>query len=108
MKIAGHDVSKYVHSDGTSGTDYFWNETLLGKMFPFSPLGYVNPNNLSQQSATFVHGYLGIYGKDIKFPSDGDGPLRLVYASSSFVEEKSGPMIGVFIYEVNKEYEPVS
>jgi len=108
MKIAGHDISKYVHSDGTSGTDYFWNETLLGKMFPFSPLGYVNPNNLSQQSATFVHGYLGIYGKDIKFPSDGDGPLRLVYASSSFVEEKPGPMIGVFIYEVNKEYESVS
>jgi len=108
MKIAGHDVSKYTHSDGISGTDYFWNETLLGKMFPFSPLGYVNPNNLSQQSATFVHGYLGIYGKDIKFPSDGNGPLRLVYASSSFVEEKSGPMIGVFIYEINKEYEPVS
>jgi len=108
MKIAGHDISKYVHSDGISGTDYFWNETLLGKMFPFSPLGYVNPNNLSQQSQTFVHGYLGIYSKDIKFPSDGDGPLRLVYASSSFVEEKSGPMIGVFIYEVNKEYEPVS
>jgi dolichyl-diphosphooligosaccharide--protein glycosyltransferase len=108
MKIAGHDVSKYVHSDGISGTDYFWNETLLGKMFPFSPLGYVNPNNISQQSPTFVPGYLGIYGKDIKFSSDGDGPLRLVYASSSFVEEKPGPMIGVFIYEVNKEYEPVS
>jgi len=108
MKIAGHDVSKYVHSDGISGTDYFWNETLLGKMFPFSPLGYVNANNISQQSPTFVHGYLGIYGKDIKFPSDGDGPLRLVYASSSYVEEKVGPMIGVFIYEINKEYKPVS
>ena len=108
MRIAGHDTSKYLHSDGVSGTDYFWNETLLGKMFPFSPLGYVNPNNISQQSPTFVPGTIGIYGKDIKFPSDGDGPLRLVYASSSFVEEKPGPMIGVFIYEVNKEYEPVS
>ena len=42
--------------DGISGTDYFWNETLLGKMFPFSPLGYVNPNNISQQSPTFVPG----------------------------------------------------
>ncbi len=108
MRIAGHDLSKYLHSDGISGTDYFWNETLLGKMFPFSPLGYVNPNNISQQSPTFVPGFLGIYGKDIKLPSDGDGPLRLVYASSSFVEEKSGPMIGVFIYEINKEYKPVS
>ena len=39
-----------------SGTDYFWNETLLGKMFPFTELGYVNPNNLNQQSETYVHG----------------------------------------------------
>ena len=108
MRIAGYDVSKYLHSDGTSGTDYFWNETLLGKMFPFSLLGYVNPNNSNQQSATYVPGYIGIYGKDIKFTSDGDGPLRLVYASSSFTEEKIGPVIGVFIYEVNKDYKPLS
>ena len=108
MKIARHDISKYVQSDGASGTDYFWNETLLGKMFPFSPLGYVNPNNFSQQSPTYVSGTVGVYGKDIKFSSDGDGPLRLVYASSGFVEEKPGPMIGVFIYEINKEYKPAS
>ncbi|MDF2421660.1 MAG: hypothetical protein OPY06_01460 [Nitrosopumilus sp.] len=108
MRIAGYDTSKYLHSDGTSGTDYFWNETLLGKMFPFSLLGYVNPNNLNQQSATYVPGYIGIYEKDIKFASDGAGPLRLVYASSSFTEEKVGPMIGVFIYEINKDYKPLS
>jgi dolichyl-diphosphooligosaccharide--protein glycosyltransferase len=108
MRIAGYDGSKYLHSDGSSGTDYFWNETLLGKMFPFSLLAYVNPNDFSQQSLTYVPGTIGIYGKDIKFPSDGDGPLRLVYASPSFVEEKTGPMLGVFIYEINKEYEPVS
>jgi len=108
MRIAGYDASKYLQSDGSSGTDYFWNETLLGKMFPFSLLAYVNPNDFSQQSPTYVPGTIGIYGKDIKFSSDGDGPLRLVYASSSFVEEKTGPMIGVFIYEINKEYKPVS
>jgi len=108
MRIAGYDVSKFLHSNGSDGTDYFNNETLLGKMFPFSPLGYVNPNDFSQQSPTYVPGTVGIYGKDIKFPSDGDGPLRLVYASQSFVEEKTGPMIGVFIYEINKEYKPAS
>jgi len=108
MRIAGYDESKFLHSNGSDATDYFWNETLLGKMFPFSPLGYVNPNNFSQQSPTYVPGTIGIYSKDIKFPSDGDGPLRLVYASSSFVEEKIGPMIGVFIYEINKEYKPAS
>jgi dolichyl-diphosphooligosaccharide--protein glycosyltransferase len=87
MKIAGYDHSKYLELDGISGTEYFWNETLLGKMFPFSLLGYVNPNNLNQQSPTFVPGMIAIYEKDIKFTSDGDGPLRLVYASSSFTEE---------------------
>ena len=106
MRIAGLDQTKYLHADGASGTDFFWNETLLGKMFPFSLLGYVNTNNLNQQSQTYVPGMIGIYEKDVKFTSDGDGPLRLVYASSSYTEEKIGPMIGVFIYEVNKEYKP--
>ena len=55
-----------------------------------------------------VPGTVGLYAKDIKYPSDGDGPLRLVYASPSFIEEKSGPMLGVFIYEVNKDYQPLS
>jgi len=108
MKIAGLDSSKYLHSDGISGTDYFWNETLLGKMFPFTPLGYVNPNNIQQQSEKYVPGYIAIYEKDIKFSIDDNGPLKLVYASSSFTEEKPGPMIGVFVYEVNKDYKPTS
>ncbi|MBC8515708.1 MAG: hypothetical protein H8D31_00485 [Nitrosopumilus sp.] len=107
MRIAGHDTAKYLHSDGSSGTDYFWNETLLAKMFPFSVAGYLNPNNPNQQSQTYVPGMLAIYQKDIKFTSDGNGPLRLVYASSSFTEEKIGPMLGVFIYEVNKDYKPI-
>jgi len=108
MRIAGLDESKYLHSDGASGTDYFWNETLLGKMFPFTPLGYVNPNNLNQQSETYVDGMIPIYEKNIKYTFDGNGPLKLVYTSPSYVEEKVGPMIGVFIYEVNKNYESVS
>ena len=106
MKIAGYDLSKYLEADGISGTDYFWNETLLGKMTPFSLLGYVNPNNLNQQSPTYVPGMIPVYEKNIKFPSDDNGPLKLVYSSSSFNEEKIGPMLGVFIYEVNKDYKP--
>jgi len=108
IRIAGYDTSQFLHSDGISSTDYFWNETLLGNMIPFKLLGYVNPNDISQQSSTFVPGMIGIYEKNISYPSDGDGPLKLVYASSSFTEEKVGPMIGVFIYEVNKDYKPIS
>ena len=108
IKIAGLDESKFLHSNRLDGTDYFNNETLLGQMFPFSPLIYVNPNKFSEQYVTYQHGTVGIYSKDIKFPSDGNGPLKLVYTSSGFVEEKTGPMLGIFIYEINKEYKPVS
>jgi len=107
MRIAGEPLQKYLHSDGLSGTDYFWNETLLGKMFPFTPLAYVNFQN-NQQSPTYQPGFTPVYTKDIKFPIDGDGPLRLVYASPSFDVEKGGQMIGVFVYEVNKDYVPLS
>ena len=103
MKIADEPLEKYIHSDGISGTNYFWNETLLGKMFPFSLLGYVNFNN-NQQSLAYNPGFTGVYIDDIKYPADGDGPLKLVYASSSFTEQKIGPLIGVFVYEVNHNY----
>jgi len=105
MRIAGVPLSKYLYSDGTSGTDYFWNETLLGKMFPFTPLAYVNFQN-NQQSPTYQPGFTPVYTKDIKFPIDRDGPLRLVYASPSFDVEKGGQVIGVFVYEINKDYVP--
>ena len=108
MRIAGLPESRFVHSDGLSGTDYFWNETLLGKMFPFSLLGYVNPNNLQQQSETYVPGMVGIYEKEIKFPEDDNGPLKFVYASPGYYDVGTGPKIGVFIYEINKEYSPNS
>jgi len=107
LKIAGEPLSKYLHSDGTSGTDYFWNETLLGKMIPFTPLVYVNLQT-NQQLAVYQPGFTPVYVKDIKFPIDGDGPLRLVYSSPSFDVEKGKQMIGVFVYEINKDYVPLN
>jgi dolichyl-diphosphooligosaccharide---protein glycosyltransferase len=107
MKIAGEPIPKYLHSDGTSGTDYFWNETLLGKMTPFTPLAYVNLQT-NQQSAVYQPGLTPVYVKDVKFPIDGDGPLRLVYSSPSFDVEKGGTLIGVFVYEINKDYVPLN
>ena len=91
IKIAGEPISKYLHSDGTSGTDYFWNETLLGKMIPFTPMVYLNLQT-NQQSSVYQPGFSPIYVKDVKFPIDEDGPLRLVYSSPSFDVEKGGQM----------------
>ena len=103
MRIAGEPVSKYVHGDGLSGTNYFWENTILGKMFPFTPIVYANFVT-DLQSETYQPGFTPIYIKDVKFPSDGNGPLRLAYSSTSFDRESPGPISGVFIYEINKDY----
>ena len=105
MRIAGLPVSTYVEPDGLTGTPYFWDNTLLGKIFPYSLVAYVNFNE-NLQSEIYQPGFSPVYEKDIKYPSDGNGPLRLVYSSPSFDREDSGPISGVFIYEVNKDYVP--
>ena len=105
IRIAGEPLSKYLFADGMSGTDLFWNDTILGKMFPFTPVAYVNfANNLQIES--YSPGYTPIYVKDVKYPSDSNGPLRLVYQSPSLNRESPGPISGVLIYEINKNYNP--
>ncbi|MFB5612440.1 MAG: hypothetical protein ACE5RL_03975, partial [Nitrosarchaeum sp.] len=107
IRIAEESETDYLFSDGISGTDFFWNDSLLGKMFPFTPLAYVNLQT-NQQSATYQSGFTPIYVKDIKYPSDSTGPLQLVHASPSFNAERGQPMLGVFIYKVNKDFVPTN
>ena len=106
LKIADLRVLDYYNPEIMSYTDKFWNETLLGKLIPFTPLVYVDPNNTEIQSETFKPGYTAIYVRDIKFPSDGDGPFQLVYVSPSFERSDEGVMTGALIYKINKEYNP--
>ena len=103
IRIAEKPLTDYLYSDGISGTDRFWKDTLLGKMIPFSTLAYVNLQT-QQQSETYQPGFTPIYTKDIKYTSESNGPLQLVHASPSFNAEKGQPVIGVFIYKVNKNY----
>ena len=105
MRIAEEPVARYVEPDGISGTDYFWENTILGQIFPYSLIAYANfDSNL--QSDVYQPGFTPVYQKDIKYPPDGDGPLKLVYSSPSFDIKGSGPISGVFIYEINKNYKP--
>jgi len=106
LKIADLPILDYYNPELTSYTDKFWNETLLGKLIPFTPLVYVDPNNTELQSETFKPGYTAIYVTDIKFPADGDGPFQLVYVSPSFERDNEGVMTGAIIYKINKEYNP--
>ena len=106
IKIADLPLKDYYNPGLDSYTDKFWNETLLGKLIPFTPLVYVDPNNTENQSETFTPGYTAIYVRDIKFPTDEDGPFQLVYVSPSFDSTESGIVTGAIIYKINKEYNP--
>ncbi len=103
MKIGGLDSSKFLQDDSFTPTDYFWKNTLLGQMFPFTPLTYYDPNT-HNESPTYTTGYTAIYSKTVKYPADGNGPLRLVYSSSSLNRTDSGVFSGVLIYQVNPDY----
>ncbi len=106
LKIADLRVLDYYNQELTGYTDKFWNETLFAKLIPFTPILYVDPDNPQLQSETFKPGYVTIYLKDIKFPSDGQGPFQLVYVSPSFERNDAGPLTGPLIYKINKEYNP--
>ena len=103
-RIAEHNLSLLFHPDefGTPN-DRFWDETLLGKLIPFSPVVYIDPINQTE-SRTYQPGYVPLYVKDIKFPSNSDGPFKLVYSSPTFNRTDAGPMISILIYEINKDY----
>ncbi|MFZ0184501.1 MAG: peptidylprolyl isomerase [Nitrosotalea sp.] len=105
MKIGGLDSSQFLQDDAFTPTDYFWKNTLLGQMFPFTPVTYYDPNT-HNESPAYTTGYTAIYTKTIKYPSNGDGPLRLAYMSTSLNRTDSGVFSGVLIYQVNPDYKP--
>jgi dolichyl-diphosphooligosaccharide--protein glycosyltransferase len=105
-RIAGLPVEKYFYPDGITATNYFHEQTMLGKMIPFTTVVYYNPDT-QENSAIYKPGFVQIVSKNIKYDSDND-PLKLVYTSPSFMKEKQGAMQVVLVYEVNKNYIPSS
>ena len=103
IKIAGEDSSKFLEDDQFTPTNYFWTNTMLGQMFPFTLTTYYDPN-AHTESSTYSAGLTAIYSKTIKYPSDGNGPLRLVYSSSSLDRKDSGVFSGVLLYQINPNY----
>ena len=103
-RIAEFSTEKYLKSDGITGTNYFNEQTMLGKMIPFTTAVYYNPNT-QEESAIYKPGFVDIVIKNIEYDSDND-PLKLVYASPSFMNENTGPMNIVLVYQINKNYIP--
>lgn len=106
MKIADHNFRDYYNTDGEGFNDRFWSSTLFGHLIPFTPIVYVNVDT-EEQSPSYKFGYSPIYVRDNKFSSEDD-PFQLVYLSPSLNRTEEGPVNGVLIYKVNKEYVPNS
>ena len=106
LKIADLHVLDYYNPELSGYSDKFWDETLLGKLIPFTHIVYVDTDNPEIQSETYKPGYTAIYVKNIKFPMNEDGPFQLVYVSPSFERDAPGPLTGPLIYKINKEYNP--
>ncbi len=109
MRIGGFDEANYVEEDGFTPKPEFWNNTLIGKLFPLEPLYYASfgAQGPAEIQETWQPGLVGLYAQNVKYPAEGgnDQPLHLVYASPSF-ENEEGILFGIFIYKVNHDYTP--
>jgi len=106
MKIGGVDEDKLLQSDHHTPKSAFWN-TMLGKMIPFTVAGYADPSN-DVVYVDYQHGLVPVYVPDVKYPNNGNGPFKLVYASPSIERTDKGPITAVLIYEINKEYQKLN
>jgi dolichyl-diphosphooligosaccharide---protein glycosyltransferase len=105
MRIADVDLSKYLESNGASGTSYFWNETLLGQMIPYNTIIYYN-EEYQQSSKTFQNGFIPISVLEINYTDEGNYPLKLVHTSPGFTNKNIERFSAVLVYEINKNYIP--
>ena len=103
-QIGDFTVERFFESDLATHNNYFDEQTMLGQMIPFTTAVYYQPQT-QENSLSYKTGFVKIVSKDIKYDSDDD-PLKLVYASPSFMNEKGGPMNIVLVYEVNKIFLP--
>ena len=102
--IAELPVERYLELDMKTPKPYFYENTMLGKMIPFTPVLYYQPQT-EENSSFFKNGFVEISVKNIKYNSDNH-PFKLVYSSPSFISDDEGGMISVMVYEVNKNYIP--
>jgi len=105
MRIAGSDYfQKYSNPDQRTGTDAFWNETLLGNAIPYTPLVWIEQST-QKQSPSYQYGYTPVYVNQMKYDYGSNTPLNLVYASPSYTNDDYGFIHGVFVFKVNENYD---
>ena len=112
IRIGGFNEPDYLEQDGFTPTPKFWNDTLLGKLIPFTPQAYasIQGGQLAGIQPIYQPGTIALYTEDLKYPfsEQADQPFSLVYASPSFVSSTPGLVFGVLVYKVNQDYQDES
>jgi len=103
-RIAELSPEMYLELDAKTPKPNFYENTMLGKLLPFSPVVYYQPQT-GENSQIFKPGFVEISMKNIKYNSE-NSPLELVYSSPSFTNDTESEMMFIMIYEVNKNYSP--
>ena len=80
-------------------------ETLFGKLTPFSIIKYVEPNT-GRTFDQYRDGFIPVYVNDLKYVDPQNDPFILVYASPSYYSAESGIMSAILIYKINPDYNP--
>ena len=101
--IAGLPPQKFIETDPQVNSNYFWNETLLGKMIPFNVVTYYN-NEIKKESNSYLPGFLDLSIKNIEYGIDSNGPVKLVYASPSYYDDSIILKNCILVYEINENY----
>ncbi len=103
IRIGGLDENLFLEDDAFTPKPYFWENSLLGNMIPFSFVSFAEFSQGGLQfsnSTEYQSGLRSIYTYDMKYPADGPGPLRLAFMSSSLAEPKDGIFAAVIVYEI--------
>jgi dolichyl-diphosphooligosaccharide--protein glycosyltransferase len=111
IRIGGLDENLFLEEDAFTPKPFFWENSLLGKMIPFSFAAFAEFTEQGMQfsnSTEYESGLRSIYAYDLKYPVDGPGPLRLAFMSSSLAEPQDGIFSAVIVYEIvdSKPEEP--
>ena len=103
IRIGGFQDADFMEMDGFTPNQRLWEETLLGKLMPFVfELRADGEGNIFRDNE-FDLATQNLYKYQMKYLPDGNGPLRLAFASESIrPDAPDGRFSGVLIYEIVK------
>jgi dolichyl-diphosphooligosaccharide--protein glycosyltransferase len=104
IRIGGFDEAQFLEADGFSPNENLWENSFLGRLMPFTWELAIDAENNVYQEYEFNPETTDLYKYQMKYPADGNGPLRLAFASSSLQPDApDGRFSGVLIYEIVKD-----